>query len=479
VSGMISPLPRLRERVGVGAPRCLRRNALSLPSPAGGAGIIAGALFLLLLALPAQAVEIKRVVSPGGIEAWLVEDKSVPVVALEAAFAGGAATDPKEKPGLANLTASLLDEGAGSYDSQAYQTRMEDIASSIHFTASQDNVTADVKTLSEHVETAFELLRLGLAEPRFDPDPVARVRSSIVVSLARKAESPNAIASRLWWKNAFEPHPYARPSDGTPEGVKAITVEDMRRFMKDRIARNVLTIGVVGDITAERLAPLLDATFGKLPEKAAPVDISEATADHGALTLLVKKPIPQSVVTFGQPGLKREDPDWYAALVMNYILGGGGFTSRLTTEVREKRGLAYGVYSYLAPLDHTGVLLGGVATQNSRVAESIDIIRQEWRRMRDAGPTEAELKDAKTYLTGSFPLQLDSTDRIAAVLVDVQQKKLGIDYLDRRNALIDGVTLAEAQRVAKRLLKPDALTFVVVGSPDDLPSARIVDDEGG
>jgi len=442
-------------------------------------GLLLALVLLALFPVPAQAVEIKRVVSPGGIEAWLVTDHSVPVVALEAAFAGGAATDPEGKSGLANLTASLLDEGAGPYDSQAYQTRIEDLASSIRFSASQDNLTATVKTLSENVEAAFELLRLGLTEPRFDPDPVARVRSSILVSLARKAESPNSIASRVWWKHAFGTHPYARPSDGTPEGVAAVTVDDMRRFVKERIARDVLTVAVVGDITPERLAPLLDATFGTLPAKAAPANIPEATAAGGGATLLVEKPIPQSVVAFGHAGIKREDPDWYAALITNYILGGGGFTSRLTTEVREKRGLAYGVYSYLAPLEHAGVLLGGVATENGRVAESIDIIRQEWRRMRDEGPTEAELESAKTYLTGSFPLQFDSTDRIAAILVDMQQKRLGIDHLDRRNALIDAVTLEDAKRVARRLLQPDALTFVVVGAPEHLPGARRVAEEGG
>jgi len=442
-------------------------------------GLLLALVLLALFPVPAQAVEIKRVVSPGGIEAWLVTDHSVPVVALEAAFAGGAATDPEGKSGLANLTASLLDEGAGPYDSQAYQTRIEDLASSIRFSASQDNLTATVKTLSENVEAAFELLRLGLTEPRFDPDPVARVRSSILVSLARKAESPNSIASRVWWKHAFGTHPYARPSDGTPEGVAAVTVDDMRRFVKERIARDVLTVAVVGDITPERLAPLLDATFGTLPAKAAPANIPEATAAGGGATLLVEKPIPQSVVAFGHAGIKREDPDWYAALITNYILGGGGFTSRLTTELREKRGLAYGVYSYLAPLEHAGVLLGGVATENGRVAESIDIIRQEWRRMRDEGPTEAELESAKTYLTGSFPLQFDSTDRIAAILVDMQQKRLGIDHLDRRNALIDAVTLEDAKRVARRLLQPDALTFVVVGAPEHLPGARRVAEEGG
>jgi zinc protease len=448
------------------------------PSPASGRGLI-GAVLLILLALPAQAVEIKRVVSPGGIEAWLVEDKSVPVVAVEAAFRGGAATDPKERPGLANLTASLLDEGAGPYDSQQFQTRVEDIASSIRFSASLDNLTANVKTLSKHVDAALDLLRLALTEPRFDEGPVARVRSSIVVSLSRKAQSPNAIATRLWWKHGFEPHPYARPSEGTPEGVQAVTVEEMRGFVTQRLARDVLTIGVVGDITPERLAPLLDATFGKLPAKASAPAIAEVAAQRNTDTLLVKKPIPQSVVTFGQPGIKREDSDWYAALVVNYILGGGGFTSRLTTEVREKRGLAYGVYSYLVPLEYTGAVLGGVATENARVAESIEIIRQEWRRMRDDGPTQAELAAAKTYLTGSFALQFDTTDRIAGTLVDIQQKRLGIDFLTRRNKLIEAVTLDDAKRVAARLLAPDALSFVVVGAPPNLPGAREVDGEGG
>jgi zinc protease len=431
----------------------------------------------LAVALPAGAVDVKSVRSPGGIEAWLVEDHTLPVVSMEVAFRGGAAMEPKEKAGLAYMTASLLDEGAGEIDSQAFARRLEDLASMVRFNASQDNLAASLRTIAKNVDPVFELLHLALTKPRFDPEPVARVRSQIVVSLARKAESPPTIANRVWWRYAFPDHPYGRPPEGTPETVPNITVDDMRQFVRDRVARDVITIGVVGDMTAERLAPLLDKTFGDLPATAAPGSVAEATAgDPG--TLLVKKQIPQTVVTFGQPGLKRDDPDWYTALVVNYILGGGGFTSRLTTEVREKRGLAYSVYSYLVPLQHAGVLLGGVATENGRVAKSIELIRAEWKRMRDEGPTEDELDKAKTYLTGSFPLQFDSTGRIAGTLIDIQQNHLGIDYLEKRNAIIAGVTLDDAKRVAKRLLDPDKLSFSVVGAPANLTPTREVNAEG-
>jgi zinc protease len=440
-------------------------------------GLCGVSLALLLLPHAAGAVEVKSVKSPGGIEAWLVEDHTVPVVSLEVAFLGGAATEPKEKAGLANMTASLLDEGAGELDSQAFARRIEDLASSLRFTASQDNLAASLRTITANIDPVFDLLRLAVTKPRFDAEPVARVRSQIVVSLARKAESPNTIAGRVWWRSAFPDHPYGRPSEGTPETVPTITVEDMRQFMRSRVAKDVMTIGVVGDIDAARLAVLLDATFGALPATAAPAPVADAMPVNAGL-LLAKKPIPQSVVTFGQNGLKRDDPDWYTALVVNYVFGGGGFTSRLTTEVREKRGLAYSVYSYLAPLKHTGVLIGGVATENGRVAQSLDIIRAEWRRMRDEGPTADELDKAKTYLTGSFPLQFDSTGRIAGTLVDIQQNNLGIDYLEKRNAYIAAVTLDEARRVAKRLYDPDALSFAVVGAPVNLTPTREVNAEG-
>jgi zinc protease len=435
-------------------------------------------LALLLSPAAAHAVTVQRVVSPNGIEAWLVEDHTLPVVTLHFSFRGGGATEPKEKLGLAQMTTSLLDEGAGALDSQAYQSRIEDLASSVRFNASQDYVNGSLQTITKNTDAAFDLLHLALTAPRFDAEPVTRIRADLVAAVAQRAERPNAIASRVWWHNAFADHPYARPTEGTAASLAAIAVEDLHAFVRDRFGRDALTVGVVGDIAPEALKALLDKTFGALPEHAAPFAIAESAVQDAGALLLVKRPIPQSVVTFGEPGIKRDDPDWYAASIDNYVLGGGGFASRLMNEVRVKRGLAYGVYTYLVPLRASGVILGGVATQNSRVAQSIDVIRAEWQRMHDDGPTAEEVDAAKTYLTGSFSTQFDSTSRIAETLVQLQEDKLGIDFLDRRNAAINAVTLDEARRVAKRLFDPAQLGFVVVGTPADLKPTREVDANG-
>jgi zinc protease len=439
------------------------------------AGLIAG---LTVFALPADAVTIDRVVSPGGIEAWLVQDHTLPIVTMNVSFLGGAATDPADKAGRATMTTSLLDEGAGPLDSQAFQGKLEDLASSVRFDASQDYANGALSTIRQNVDATFDLFRLALTEPRFDDEAVARIRRDLIAAVARRNEQPRAIASRIWWAHAFGDHPYARPNDGTEKTLAAITVPDLRQFVHDRFARDALKIAVVGDLTPDELKPLLDKTFGALPPQAAPFALPEARMQETGALLLVKKPIPQSVVAFGQPGIKRDDPDWYAATVVNHILGGGGFTSRLMTEVREKRGLAYGIGSYLVPLRATGVILGTVATENQQVGESIALVRQEWQRMHDEGPTEAELKDAKTYLTGSFPLQFDSTGHIAGLLVQIQQENLGIDYLDRRNALIESVTLADAKRVAARLLDSKALLFAVVGTPANVTPTKVLDGKG-
>jgi zinc protease len=442
-------------------------------------GILAGLIGLMLLALPAHAAnKIQAITSPGGITAWLVEDHSLPVVTLDVSFRGGAALDPPDKAGLATLAADLLDEGAGELDSQAFQGRLEDLAASLTFSAAADGISASLHSITANLAPALALLHLSLAAPRFDETAVARVRSQLLAQLAHDGHEPRYIADRLWWRNAYEGHPYAQPIRGTAESVARIAIADMRTLVHDRFARDAMLIGVVGDVTPEALKTLLDKTFGDLPRQAAGRTVPEVTAMPKKALLLAKLPIPQSVVVFGEAGIKRNDPDWYTAYVVNHILGGGGFAARLTTEVREKRGLAYSVYSMLAPLRQSSLILGGVATQNSRVAQSIDIIRAEWRRMRDEGPTAAELEDAKTYLTGSYPLSLDSTGSIAATLVAIQRDDLGIDYLDRRNALIAAVTLEDAKRVARRLLDPDRLSFVVVGAPEGLTGAEEVSPSG-
>ncbi|MFQ5773118.1 MAG: M16 family metallopeptidase [Kiloniellaceae bacterium] len=431
------------------------------------------ALLLLIVAVPpAGAVEVQRVVSPGGIEAWLVEDHSNPIISLDLAFRGGAALDPAGKEGLAHMVSGLIDEGAGALDSQAFQGRLDDLSIRLRFSAGLDTFSGELRTLTENREAAFELLRLALTEPRFDTEPVSRIRSQILAGLAQDAEDPDEIAARTLRRLFFPAHVYGRQVAGTPESVARLTVADMRRFVAERFARDVLVVGVVGDIAPAALARLLDETFLRLPEKAAPLDVPPADPEGEGALVVIERDVPQSVVAFGHEGIMRDDPDYYAAYVVNYILGGGGFASRLYAEVREKRGLAYSVYSYLNPLDRAALVVGGVATQNGRVALSLDVVRREWRRMASEGPTPQELEDAKTYLTGSFPLRFSSSGRISGMLVGMQLENLGIDYLDRRNGLIEAVTLEQARRVARRLYDPDKLTVVVVGKPEGVTATR-------
>jgi zinc protease len=434
----------------------------------GVAAALLWAAASLWAAAPAAATELTRVVSPGGVEAWLVEEHAIPILSVKIAFRGGAALDPDGKEGLANMVSGLLDEGAGALDSQAFQERLEDHAIHLGFSARLDTFTASLKTLSENTDTAFEMLRLALTEPRFDPEPVERVRRQIEVGLKRLAEDPDHIAQRTWFEAAFPGHPYGRPVEGTPASLARISIDDLGAFARANLARDRLYIGVAGDITPERLGPLLDATFGGLPQAGADRELAAAEPAAPGRLIVVERDIPQSIVVFGTRGLARKHPDFYAAYVMNHILGGGGFTSRLKEEVREKRGLAYGVYSYLSPYDHAALYLGGVATENARIAEALEIIRAEFARMRDNGVTAGEIADAKTYLTGSFPLRLDTNDKIARMLVGIQLDGLGIDYIERRNGYIEAVTLDDVNRVAATLLNPQAFEVVVVGKPEGI-----------
>ena len=429
--------------------------------------------FALVFGAPfARAMTIEKVTAASGLSAWLVEDHSLPIVTVRFAFATGAALDPAGKRGVAAMAAALLSEGAGPYDSEAFRARLEDLATDLYFDAGQDEFEGNLRCLKRNLDASARLLRLALAAPRFDPDAVARVRGGIVASLSRAAQSPSDLSGRLWMRAAFEHHPYAHRIDGTAASIGRITAADLRAFVKERLHRPGLIIGAVGDITPNRLRALIDRVFGGLPASPVAAAIAEAKPIEDGALILKRRKVAQSVVTFGQVGPKRADPHWYAALLVNDILGGGDFRGRLMRDIREKRGLAYDVSSDLVPLHHAGLLLGSVATANAHVAEVIRLVRGEWARMRDKGPTAAELAASKSYLTGSFPLTLSSTGQVAETLVDMQIEKLGIDYLDRRAALIDGVTLDEARDEARRLLDPKGLSFAVVGDPPGLAAAR-------
>jgi zinc protease len=423
-----------------------------------------------LMPFGAHAVNVQRVISPGGIEAWLVQDHANPLVAMNFEFAGGSALDPQGKSGLANLAASTMDEGAENLDSQAFQQRLKDHSIQLSFSANLDHFSGQFKTLKRHEDEAFDLLRMALTKPRFDAEPVDRLKRQIVAGIRTDSENPGVVAYQALFEGFFKDHGYGRSTKGTVKSVEAINRGDLKQFVKNRIARQNLKIGVVGDVTPKRLGKLLDKTFLALPLAPDGSLVSDAhVAAQGRLTV-IEKDVVQSSIVFGHAGPKRNDLDFYAVLVLNHILGGGSFTSRLYGEVREKRGLAYSVGTSLYPLMQAGMIVGTAGTENARVGETIDIIRSEWKRLVDGDLSQEELSNAKTYLTGSFPLTFTSTDAIASVLVAMQTHDLGIDYLDKRDDYIDHVTLKAVRRAAQKHLNADKLDIVVVGKPQGVVS---------
>ncbi len=461
-----SALDGLRS-AGVLMARALRRTS--------GAVALAAVTALALTAATerADAVNIQEVTSPGGIKAWLVEDHSLPLMAMQFAFKGGAAQDAEGKAGTGELLTTLLDEGAGDLDARAFQARVEDLAMRLSFDVSRDHFSGSFQTLTDKRADAVQMLKLALTQPRFDADAIERMRASLMSSLAFQAKDPSRVSAKAWYEAAFGDHPYARPTKGTPETMAAITRDDIADFHARVFARDTLHVGVVGDISAQDLGMLLDDVFGALPAQARLKDVPAITvsAGNGDAEIVVEQmPVPQSVATFGTSAVRRDDPDFVPAYVLNYILGGGGFNSWLMEEVREKRGLAYSVYSYLAPFEKSGMLLGGVATKNEAIKESIDIIRAQFRRMATDGPAPEDLDAAIKHLTGAYALRFDTSNKIASQLLWIQVEDLGIDYIDNRNALVAAVTLEDIKRVAKRIFDEGGLIISVAGQPEGIAS---------
>jgi zinc protease len=429
-----------------------------LSSPAA---IALGAFMTVAVTLPqtAEAVNIQEVTSPGGITAWLVEDYTVPIVTTNFAFRGGAAQDPEDKTGLANMMSGLLDEGAGELDSAAFQTRLRDLNVDLSFDAGKDAFFGNLRTLKQNREDAFELLRLALTEPRFDEEPVARVRGQILSNLRRSQTDPNEIAGKTWSDVLFGDHPYGRETEGTLESVAAITVEDLRDFHARKLARDNLFVAVVGAIDAETLAAELDRAFGGLPEAAELVPVAEIEPRVG-VHQHVALAVPQTVIRMGGRGLTRDDPDFIPAFIANHILGGGGFSSRMYEEIREKRGLAYSVGTGLAAYDNAGAYIAAAATRADAAGTAIDVMTEEIRRFAAEGPTEDELEKAKSFLIGNYALRFDDSRRIARQLISIQLDDLGIDYIDKRNDFVKAATLEDVRRAAQRVFggEPSVIT---------------------
>jgi zinc protease len=434
-------------------------------------GLCVAAFAFAAAAPAASAMNIEKIVSPSGISAWLVQERAVPLVALNYAFRGGTSQDAADKSGAANLAADTLDEGAGDLDSKAFHERMENHAIELAFQVGRDEFHGSLRALTEHREEAFDLLALALNKPNFTADAVERVRRQELSGLRRETTNPNNISSREWWQTAFPGHPYGRETKGTLETVPKITADDLRDYVRRVFARNDLTITIVGDVDAKTAGELIDRAFAKLPAKNDLKPIPDATPKGLGRRIVTQLDVPQAVVTFGGLGLERKDPDFMAGYIVNHILGGGSFSSRLYKEVREKRGLAYGVSDSLVWFKHAAIVLGGTATRADKTAEALDIIQRETKRMAEQGPTPDELAAAKSYLKGAYALSLDTSGKIAAQLTQIQLDKLGIDYIEKRSAMIDGVTIADAKRVAKRLYGGGMLVSVA-GRPKGLVSSE-------
>jgi zinc protease len=419
----------------------------------------------MLSSVPSQAAaKIQRLVSPGGIEAWFVQDATVPLIAMEYAFAGGATQDPADKPGVGNMVADLLDEGSGDLDSKTFHERLDRRAIELSFSSTRDYFRGSLRMLKDNKDEAYDLLRTALTSPHFEAADVERIRAQVLSGLRRDTTNPTSLASRKFLEVAFGDHPYGRQANGTLHSVPKIDVADLKDYVRRVIARGGLRIAVVGDVDADTLGKLLDKTFGGLPAKANLTPVPDVMAAKPPQRAFIPLDVPQTVVTFGGPGIRRHDPDFMAAYVVNHILGGGGLSSRLYHEVREKRGLAYSVYESLLWMDHSAVFVGNTGTRADRAGETVDAIEKEVRRIAEEGPTQKELDEAKSYLKGSQMLALDTSSKLAQALLQYQIDKLPIDYIEKRNAIVDAVTLDDAKKAAKRLWGEGLLT-VIVGRP--------------
>lgn len=430
--------------------------------------MIRALLILLAFALPARAAtDIVEVTTPGGITAWLVQEPSIPMVALQLSFRGGSSVDAPGKEGAINLMTGLLEEGAGDLNAQEFLEREETLAARFSYDAYRDSVSIDAEMLTENLDEAVELLRLALVEPRFDDIAVERVRGQVISIIEGDSTDPDAIAGRNMREIAFAGHPYASVEEGTVETVSALTRDDLIAAHQAALVRSRAYVGVVGDITPERLAPLLDRLLGDLPQDGPALPAKVAPQLDGGVDI-VDLDVPQSVAVFAHEGIPRNDPDYLQAYVLSELFGGSGFTSRLMREVREKRGLTYGVYAFLAPSQSSALIMGSLGSDNGSMAEAIEVIRDEWRKIGSEGITADELEKAKLFLTGAYPLRFDSNVKIAGILVGLQIVGLPIDYANSRNEKVMAVTLDDINRVAARIFDADALHFVVVGRPEGL-----------
>ncbi len=441
-------------------------------------------LLFVFISVPAFAakgkvLDVQVIKAPPGAEAWLVEDHTVPVISLTFSFEGGLAYDPDDKPGTGHLVSLLLDEGAGDMTSQEYQGKLEDNAINESFTAGRDAFYGSISTLSANRDLAFGLISLALTKPRFDQDAIDRMKNTAMSEIKKDLGDPSWLVARTFNGMLFEGHYYAKPGYGTLDSIASITRKDLQDYVAAQFARNVLKVSIAGDITKDEAEKAIDKIFGSLPEKADPLNVTDAQVKYGGKIILLPLDTPQTFISAGEPGIKHSDKDWHAAMVMNYILGGSSFDARLMKEIREKRGLTYGVYSMLSSTTHAGIIQVNMSASNDKVEEALRLMKESWTQMAKDGPTQEEFQNAKSYLTGALPLELTSTGEIANAMNSLQRDDMGPNYINNRNNIINALTIEDIKRVAAKLLKADNLSIVLVGKPKNINVDILLDKPPG
>jgi zinc protease len=420
---------------------------------------------LACTSLSASAVEIQELTSAKGIPFWLVESHSIPMVSASASFRSGSAFDTKTTHGLSAITAAMLTEGTKKLNNANYKESLERLGSSVGASSGRENITLSMQSLSENSLDTFKLMADTAYAPRIQKNDFSRIQTHTLEAIKRSKESSSSIASEAYRHALYGNHGYAFSGRGTEGTVSNFTAKQLKEYAKSNLTCNNMSISIVGDVTAETAMKFVDKSFGKYCDNVVinRKKITEEFATPTPSLTRIYKDVPQSQIYVGHKGITRQDADYFASYVMNYILGGGGFNARLMKEIREKRGLAYGAYSYFNYAPLAGNFTASSSTKNETAMEVVRLLKLEMAKMAEKGATKKEFDGALQYLTGSFPLRLDSNDKILNYLTVMQMENLGVDYLDTWQSKVGNVTLADVNRVAVRLLKPEVAVVVIVG----------------
>ena len=424
------------------------------------------ALIALILVLPATAFaarNVHRIETPLGIKAWLVEERSIPLISMNFAFSGGAMQDPADRGGLVSLLAALLTEGAGELDAQAFARRMAEEGAQIAVTATRDQIAGSLDSLAARFTASAELLRLALAAPRFDADAFERARAQRIAELELAANEPRAVAHEHWHAATFPGHAYGRPPKGGVASLRAMTREEMRTLHKRLLARDNLRVVIVGDIDRASAIQAIDAMFGTLPAKAEITPIERPALAVLTGPLAIAKDVPLATSAFGRVSLRPDHADYPALKVLNHILGSGDFDSLLMDEIRVKRGLAYAAAISLTNDQSASLMLGGMATRADNMTPALAVLREVFRNIAAAGPSQQQVDNAKLYLTGSAVLDLDTNTKLADSLLRLWLEGKAPEDLTSRNDAIRRVRLEDVRRVARDMMAWEQFNIVVVG----------------